>query len=153
VETIRVRKLNHASLHVDCDSGTAQELNEFFSFYVPGYKFMPAYRNRMWDGKIRLYSTMTGELPAGLFHHLVQFSRTREYIIEQIESPYGKPYEKQDVDIGDLNSLITSLGLPFNPRDYQLEAVQRGLERKRAILLSPTGSGKSLIIYILMSNV
>ena len=138
-------------MHVDCGSGTAQELNEFFSFYVPGYKFMPAYRNKMWDGKIRLYNRNTGELPAGLFHHLVQFSRSREYIIEQIESPYGLPYEKQDVDIGDLTSLISSLCLPFNPRDYQLEAVQRGLERKRAILLSPTGSGKSLIIYILLS--
>ena len=51
METIRVRKLNHANLHIQCDSGTAQELNEFFSFYVPGYKFMPAFRNRMWGWK------------------------------------------------------------------------------------------------------
>ena len=48
-------------MHVDCESGVAQELNEFFSFYVPGYKFMPAFRNKMWDGKIRLYNISTGE--------------------------------------------------------------------------------------------
>ena len=71
METIRVRKLTHANLHCQCDSGTAQELNEFFSFYVPGYKFMPAYRNKMWDGKIRLYSINSGELPAGLYLHLL----------------------------------------------------------------------------------
>ena len=74
METIRVRKLNHANLHIQCDSGTAQELNEFFSFYVPGYKFMPAFRNRMWDGKIRLFTVMSGELPAGLYEHLLQFA-------------------------------------------------------------------------------
>jgi hypothetical protein len=55
METIRVRLLNYASMHIDCDLGTAQELNEFFSFFVPGYKFMPAFRNRLWDGRIRLF--------------------------------------------------------------------------------------------------
>ena len=79
METIRVRKLDHSNLHVDCDSGIAQELNEFFSFFVPGYRFMPAYKNKVWDGKIRLYSRATGELPAGLYHHLVQFARSRGY--------------------------------------------------------------------------
>ena len=151
METIRVRKLDHCNLHVDCNSGIAQELNEFFSFYVPGYKFMPAYRNKMWDGKIRLYNRNSGELPVGLIHHLVQFSRTRDYIIESIDSDYGLPYEKQDVDNKQLSSFIDSLSLPFHIRPYQLDCVQKGLERKRGILLSPTGSGKSLIIYCLLS--
>ena len=82
MEKILVRKLNHANLHVQCDSGTAQELREFFSFYVPGYRFMPAYKNRMWDGKIRLYDAKTGELPAGLFYHLHKFSKSRGYIVD-----------------------------------------------------------------------
>ena len=151
MEKVSVRKLDHANLHVQCDSGVAQELNEFFSFYVPGYKFMPAYRNKMWDGKIRLFNRNTGELPAGLIHHLFQFSRSRGYILDQEQSNYGLPYEKQHVDIGQLNSFIKSLSLPFDIRSYQLDCVQKGLERKRGILLSPTGSGKSLIIYVLMS--
>ena len=90
METIRVRKLDHSNLHVDCDSGIAQELNEFFSFFVPGYRFMPAYKNKVWDGKIRLYSRATGELPAGLYHHLVQFARSRGYEMEDFKSDeYG----------------------------------------------------------------
>jgi superfamily II DNA or RNA helicase len=151
MEKVSVRKLDHANLHVQCDSGVAQELNEFFSFYVPGYKFMPAYRNKMWDGKIRLFNRNTGELPAGLIHHLFQFSRSRGYILDQEQSNYGLPYEKQYVDIGQLTGFIKSLSLPFDIRSYQLDCVQKGLERKRGILLSPTGSGKSLIIYVLMS--
>jgi superfamily II DNA or RNA helicase len=150
MEKISVRKLDHANLHIQCESGTAQELNEFFSFYVPGYRFMPAYRNRVWDGKIRLYNRNTGELPAGLIHHLVQFSRSRDYIIEPIETNYGLPYEEDKIDGRDITTFCESLLLPFNPRDYQTVAVKHGLEKKRAILLSPTGSGKSFIIYLLM---
>ena len=76
METIRIRKLNHANLHVQCDWGQAAEIKEFFSFYVPGYKFMPAFKRRIWDGKIRLFDSNTGELPAGLIHHLVKFIET-----------------------------------------------------------------------------
>src|SRR6056300_1897670 len=118
MEKVSVRKLSHANLHVQCDSGVAQELNEFFSFYVPGYKFMPAYKNKIWDGKIRLFNRNTGELPAGLIHHVVQFSRIRGYMIEYIPTSYGLPYEKQE--IASLENFVESLSLPFNIRDYQL---------------------------------
>jgi len=149
VETIRVRKLNHANLHVQCDSGIAQELNEFFSFYVPGYQFMPAYRSRMWDGKIRLFSRATGELPAGLYPQLLTFSEKREYQIELDDSPYGKADDYNKVNVKDLYDFIGKLNLPFEIRDYQFDAISTGVHRKRAVLLSPTGSGKSLIIYVL----
>ena len=111
---------------------------------------MPAYKRRVWDGKIRLFTRQTGELPAGLIHHLVQFSRSRDYIIESVKTDYGLPYEEDKIDGGDLAAFGQSIGLPYNVRDYQLLAVKHGLEKKRAILLSPTGSGKSLIIYLLM---
>jgi len=149
METIRVRKLNHANLHIQCDSGTAQELNEFFSFYVPGYKFMPAFRNKMWDGKIRLFTVMSGELPAGLYEHLLQFAEQRDYLVELDDSPYGKANDYNKVEVKDVYNYIESLGMPYTIRDYQFDAVSTGIHRKRGVLLSPTGSGKSLIIYAL----
>ena len=150
METIRVRKLTHANLHCQCDSGTAQELNEFFSFYVPGYKFMPAYRNKMWDGKIRLYSINSGELPAGLYLHLLTFAEQREYEIVVEDSKYGRPDDSNKVNVDDLYDYIKKLEMPFEIRDYQFDAVATGIHRKRGILVSPTGSGKSLIIYVLV---
>ena len=150
METIKVAKINHANLHIQCESGTAQELNEFFSFYVPGYKFMPAFRNRMWDGKIKLFSPMSGELPAGLYPHLLQFAEQREYEVETIQSAYGKPDDYNKFDVKELYQFIESLNMPYTIRDYQFDAVSTGIHRKRGILLSPTGSGKSLIIYALM---
>ena len=150
METIRVRKLTHANLHISCDSGIAQELNEYFSFFVPGYKFMPAFRNRMWDGKIRLFTVMSGELPAGLYNHLISFGEKRSYEIVVDDSPYGKPNNYNKVDVKELYNYIESLGMPYQIRDYQFDAVSTGIHRKRGVILSPTGSGKSLIIYALM---
>ena len=150
METIRIRKLNHANLHIDCEYGPAEELKEFFSFFVPGYQFMPAFKRRVWDGKIRLFDTRTGELPAGLIYHLMKFIDSRGYKFELIETPYGMPYSEDKPNAKEFLNFVESLGLPFKIREYQFMACMEGLKRKRAILLSPTGSGKSLIIYVLM---
>jgi len=152
VETIRVRKLSHSELRVECDFGQAQELNEFFSFYVPGYKFMPAYRNKVWDGKIRLFNIRNYTLPAGLIDHLEKFAVQRDYTIEAERTEYGYPDDathNAKVDPKEVINFVHSINLPYEIRDYQFDAVCRGLEKKRAILVSPTGSGKSLIIYVL----
>ena len=152
-DTIIVRKLSHSTLQVECDFGQAQELNEFFSFFVPGYKFMPSFRNKLWDGKIRLFNVRSNELPAGLIDHLETFATQRGYNIGVEKTKYGYPdsvSKNEKVNPQNVMEFIHSLDLPFAIRDYQFDAVCRGLERKRAILLSPTGSGKSLIIYVLV---
>ena len=150
METIRVRKLDHSNLMIECDSGQGQELNEFFSFFVPGYKFMPAFRNKVWDGKIRLFNRATKQLPVGLYYHLLTFCRQRGYMLEAIDSKYGKPNDRNHINPEDLKSFCGELNLPFDMRDYQFDCVGEAITRKRAILLSPTGSGKSLIIYAAM---
>ena len=150
METIRVRKLDHANLEVTCESGTAQELNEFFSFFVPGYKFMPAFRNRMWDGKIRLFTLRDRTLPAGLFYHLSEFCEKRGYILTSEKTQYGAPDDRNNISRDDLSLFLNGLNLPFDLRSYQFGCVGEAITRKRAILLSPTGSGKSLIIYAII---
>ena len=150
METIRVRKLNHSVIHVDCDRGVGAELREFFSFFVPGYKFMPAFRNRLWDGKIRLFNQITGEISAGLFPQILSFAESREYEVEIMESDYGSPNEGNKINPEFMMKFVDALKLPFKISDYQFDAVCTGIQKKNAILLSPTGSGKSLIIYVLM---
>ena len=144
-DVIDFEKIDEAQMLIQCDSGIAQELSEFFSFYVPGYKFMPAYRNKVWDGKIRLFNVHTRELPIGLLTYVTNFAAKRDY---------GTKIDPQLIKIDpisdkELNLFIDSLSLPFPVRDYQFIAIQKAIAVKRAILLSPTGSGKSLIIYIL----
>lgn len=150
METIRVRKLNHSTIHLMCDRSVSTELREFFSFFVPGYRFMPAYRNRIWDGKIRLFNQTTGEIPAGLFPQILAFAESREYELDIDDSEYGNPNEGNAINADFMMKFVEALKLPFKIRDYQFDAVCHGIQRKNAILLSPTGSGKSLIIYVLM---
>tara|TARA_Y100001963_G_scaffold155802_1_gene247867 strand:+ start:5340 stop:6773 length:1434 start_codon:yes stop_codon:yes gene_type:complete len=137
-------------MQLNCESGIAAELKEYFSFYVPGYKFMPAYRNRVWDGKIRLFNDRNGEIPVGLYDHILTFAEKREYEIVNMESDYGEPDSYNQVNSHKLYKYIEKLKLPWEIRDYQFNAIATGIHKKRAILVSPTGSGKSLIIYCLM---
>ena len=141
---------DYSMMQLQCDRGIAAEISEYFSFYVPGYKFMPAYRNRIWDGKIRLFNGINGELNAGLFVYLYNFCRERDYKLDVIETDYGLPYEENKLDMDDFNSMLEEIKTPFELRDYQYKAVAQAIRRERAILLSPTGSGKSFIIYALM---
>ena len=150
METISVWKLNHSDLQVQCESSTAYELNEFFSFYVPGYKFMPAYRNKVWDGKIRLFNVRNQVLPVGLYYHLLEFAKERGYTLDPQKTTYGTPAEIDNIDSVELMKFVKALNLPFDIRDYQFDGIAHGLSKKRSILVSPTGSGKSLIIYTLV---
>ena len=133
------------------ESSTSQELTEFFTFEVPGAKFMPMYRNRMWDGKIRLFSPATGEIYVGLLQYIKNFCKQNnvKYTIEEdIENV-------RNIVHTDVRNFIRSLkpktkDKTIKIRDYQIEAVRLALSRNRCLLVSPTASGKSLIIYILV---
>ena len=153
-DVIKVRQKNHSYIHVECPAGVANELTDFFTFFVPGYKFMPAYKNKMWDGKIRLYDSRTRELYAGLYPYLVEFANTpgRDYEIAIDHDPYyGRPDTNYEYDFKFLDSLtITGGGKEIKPRDYQIRAVDHALTNRRGLLISPTASGKSLIIYLIM---
>lgn len=137
-------------MSIDVDFGVQQEIMEFFSFYVPNYKFIPAYRNKMWDGKIRLFDIQRRELNTGLFDKLKVFAQSRNYGIQLEESEFGLPNSKNPIDAQILWDTFQKLSDKFELRDYQFEAVCEGIKQKRAVLLSPTGSGKSFIIYNLL---
>ena len=143
MEIINISKKNEVYIQIDCEASTAQEICDHFTFMVPGYTFMPAYRNRIWDGKIRLFNVHNRLLYGGLFEHLCKFLYTRDYKVKfQSDFEVEKIVLKQD--------FIDSLKLPVTPRDYQMVAVNHALTHHKALLLSPTASGKSLIIYILI---
>jgi superfamily II DNA or RNA helicase len=154
MDVIKIQNKNHSFLHVDCEPSVANELSDFFTFYVPGYKFMPAYKNKIWDGKIRLYDVRKKELPAGLFRYVEEFAGTpgRDYQLELLhDNYYGLPNTEADIDMSFMKEMtITSKGKQIEPRDYQLQAIEHGLKNKRALLISPTASGKSLIIYSML---
>ena len=143
------------------DSGIIMELSEFFTFYVPGYKFVPSYRNKMWDGKIRLYNTRDYTLPSGLLYHLTKFVETRGYTMDVpnnlVKKLFGSDRSPEFLQwlngTEHLNLNLHVNGKPAEARDYQIDAIHHVLKYQKALLLSPTGSCKSLIIYALTQHV
>ena len=145
--TISVTKKDEVYLKIKTDLSTDQELNDFFTFDVPGAKFMPLYRNRMWDGKARLYSLYKKELYVGLLPYLKEFAETLEYDLD-----INIPDIGEETDVKKLTEALKlhAGGKPIQARTYQQDAVDHCIKQGRTLLLSPTASGKSLIIYSLI---
>ena len=145
-----IKKVNESYIKIDCEKHIAKELSEYFQFYVPGYQFVPAYRNRIWDGKVRLYNLQTSQIYYGLLPYVQFFcdERNYKYSIENnldIEDEYSVYHAKKFID--SLN--IHARGEPIEIREHQLDAYIHAMQKRRALLVSPTASGKSLIIYLI----
>jgi len=148
VTDIIIKKKNEVYVTVKAEPHINQELSDLFTFDVPGAKFMPQYRSKYWDGKIRLYSPATGEIYGGLVDKIVSWARKSEYSLEfENNQFYGAPFEENEIisreGVKDYMTRISK----HKPRNYQIDAVYDALRYNRKLLISPTASGKSLMIY------
>ena len=145
MRTLILEKKNDVHLSVDADEDVRRDLGEYFTFSVPGFKFMPQYRSRHWDGKIRLFSYATGQIYTGLYPYILNWcDENNVSVVDKTD------IKDADVDDKKINQFIEALKIPFTVRDYQKEAFAYSLRKHRCLLLSPTASGKSLIIYLMV---
>ena len=145
---LTISKKNEVFLKIVSEPHIAHELSDQFTFEIPGAKYMPQYRKRYWDGKIRLFNLQTGEIYVGLLDKIVSFCKHHKYDYKFEDSKYfGTPFE--------VNEMISKEGVKdymnaiskTSPRDYQIEGVYDALRHNRRLVISPTASGKSLMIY------
>ncbi len=145
-DSVTVVPFNETYIRLECEAGIAYELSEYFTFFVPGYQHHPKFKARMWDGRIRLFSLSNRRIYKGLIDRVKQFCHDRNY-----EFNYPAELADEDVSFNAVERFLKDLNLPSDrwPREYQIKAFVRGLrKRSRLLLLSPTASGKSLIIYL-----
>lgn len=144
---VEIELLDHVHIRVIAEPAIMKEISEEFTFDIPGAKFMPAYKNKFWDGKIRLFNMTTGALYTGLYKHLVELCEKKGY---EVDTKFDA--SAQEFSLKEAKEFIDTLGLPEDktPRDYQIDAFAHCVRNNRALLLSPTASGKSLIIYLLI---
>ena len=148
---MRISKKNEVYLILDdMSESTRRELTEFFTFEVPGARFMPMYRKRIWDGKIRLFSPANGEIYVGLLDYVIKYCDDNNVSYELEEGVRDERDVVRQVARGFIKSLKPkSQGKSIKVRDYQIDAVRLAISRNRSLIVSPTASGKSLIIYAL----
>ena len=143
-EKVVVSKKDEVHLFVSADPSIFREMTDHFTFEVPGARFHPSYKMGVWDGKIRLLNYKDNTIYAGLAPHIRTFCQERGYRLEfQEEADFN-------FSVNEAVQFIESLNLPFTPRNYQVDAFVSAVRKRRMLLLSPTGSGKSLIIYLLI---
>ena len=145
---LKIQKVNEVYLQAQTEPHIEYELRDRFTFEVPNKKFMPQYRSRYWDGFVHLFNMKTKRIYVGLLDKIVAFCETSGYSYEFEDNKfYGLPFEVNDFvshnGVKDYMKSITS----FKPRDYQVDAVYDALRYNRKLLISPTASGKSLMIY------
>lgn len=154
MDKLLIEKLNEVDIKVRCEKGIAKELSDFFTFKVPGHKFMPQYQNKMWDGTIKLYNLYSQTIYSGLLKYVIKFATDRNYKIE---------YDNQEdfasnnyISGNNVDSYIVDKLQPLankkllQPHTHQINAITHAINNDRCLLLSPTASGKSLIIYTLI---
>ena len=146
-----ISKKNEVYLHVEAEIHVYYELADQFTFEVPGAQFSPSYKKRYWDGKIRLFNIQTKEIYIGLLDRIVQFCKDHGYTYEFKDNKYyGLPFEVNDgISKEGVKDYVTAISR-HKPRDYQIEGVYDALRHNRKLLISPTASGKSLMIYSLV---
>ena len=142
---IKLEYINETFFRIYCDEGIAKELSEYFTFEVPGAKFHPLVKAKRWDGKKRLFNKRDHTLYYGLLSKLHTFAVERSYTIDYSGLPVNA------INVPSLEDFLPSLNIPshFTLRDYQEKSIIELIRSKRGLLLSPTSSGKSLILYIL----
>jgi superfamily II DNA or RNA helicase len=158
-DTIYVGMRNHTHLVIDAEQSILYELQDHFCFWAKSYRHTPKFKAGIWDGKIRLFSPAKRVLLAGLFEALVEFAavKGRNYHIEVMDNDvYGTPGGRRMIDPKELYDFIVDLdlhdetGKAITIHDYQFAAIYEGLSARRKVLLSPTASGKSLIMYVIV---
>ena len=144
MDSVEISRHDEVYIKVRCEPGVAQELSDYFTFFVPGYKFMPAYKNKFWDGKIRLFNPLTCLIYTGLMPYVEKFCKERNYLVDYIDD-----FSCEEFSLKEAKDFVAKIKPTMQPRDYQLDAFVYAVRNRRALLLSPTASGKSFIIYLL----
>ena len=119
------------------------ELSDQLTFYADNYKWHPKYKARMWDGKIRLLNNLSATVYGGLAQRIKKFCDARGYTLT-----FDNELVYDSVSEYELTEFIKTLNIPekYQIRDYQFKAILKCIRSGRRTLVSPTSSGKSLMI-------
>lgn len=149
---ITIAKLNESFARIDCDAAIMRQLSSWFKFRAKNYMHHPNYKSKMWDGFINLLNRRDQTLPVGLIPKLVEMIQSDTEYTFDLDPKF---FTSESVDNNQLDAFLSRLVITdeknaiLTPDDNQRSAVTHLLNELRATIVSPTSSGKSLIIYLI----
>jgi len=142
----------------EIDPELQKEIQTRLSYVLPGYKFMPRYKEMLaraeatgkepeWDGtKTICLKQYDGQLraPTGLFSYIWEIFAEHQIPVEVIEKRLPAT-QSQGWSTAAAGMELPEGMEPFGLRDYQLEVSDAGLNRQRGVMKVSTGGGKTEI--------
>jgi superfamily II DNA or RNA helicase len=118
-----------------------EHLWDKFGVFVDGYRYMPAYQLRRWDGKLRFFEK-TGKTYTKLLEQIVPILDSLGYMIELEDKrlPVKVITDHIDADI---------FGTDFKFRPYQIDVVNKLIDAGSGFAICATGSGKTSMVCAL----
>lgn len=104
---------------------------------------MPKFRDKLWDGKIRLFNINNQLIYLGLLNQIELFCSGRGYSLYN-----DNPVIPNSVSMMEIIEFTKKVNGIYIPKDYQFKALANIFRNQKTLLLSPTASGKSYIIYL-----
>lgn len=141
---LKISNVNHSYVRVDCDVDVAWELRDAFAFRPDGFQFVPSYKQKLWDGYIRMFNPNTRLVYRGLVNKVISWAEDRGYQIDYPDQTFDTSFSVLEAE-----QFIEQLNPKHPPRDYQIDGFVHAIRSKRKIVISPTGSGKSLLQYMI----
>lgn len=150
-ENLTIEFVDATWIRVTSDAAIESELRSYFEFDLKVGHFIKQKnpRYKYWDSKIRLYNIMTKQLPAGLLRRVEEFAKKRDYVVYYKNNALVEPFPSRIIDHFVTTMKIDINGNSVNLNQHQQDAVIFALQQQKALLVSPTSSGKSAMMYAL----
>ncbi|MDE2106416.1 MAG: DEAD/DEAH box helicase family protein, partial [Patescibacteria group bacterium] len=144
-----IQPIDEVWVTVQCGEALAHELSDYFTFKPENAHFMRRQaRYRGWDGSVRLFKLRDHRIYRGLVPRILEFAEQHQYSVDN-QVPEVFPFLPDEAFDGWQIHMEQNGFAPFEIRPYQRDALRFCLDNYRGIVVSPTGSGKSYIIWLL----
>ena len=154
-EIVHISKENETYIRIKADRSVLMELWNHFCYDHPKAPFTPAFKEKRWDGKVRLLDLRSGKLPLGLHLLTKEFCEAQGY-----EVVYDDPIDVENsFSVDEFRRMIKSLKLSvesegvrdfITPHDYQERGIIHAIQASRSLLLSATAchaAGTEVIMF------
>lgn len=149
MNNIKLIPYNETYVQISVEDSTARDLNTFFTIKIPN----PQFRKKGWNGTIKLFNLKTRLIYKGLIPYIADYANEHNYDFDS-----NGLDTKNEISIFETREFAKSLQLvsdykPIEPHTHQINAVTQALRCKRLLIVSPTASGKSLILYMIVRSI
>ena len=128
-------------------------LDGSYAIHPPNYQYDPRFQNRRftrYDGKVHLFKKEIGVLPLGLVQEAIELLNINGFNVK-ISNSISLNFLNDKYDESSIDRFIEEFtNKKFKPHYFQIDALKAAIKHKRILFESPTGSGKSLIIYLVV---